>query len=342
MGALRAFQWELAVLGTCLLVILSACASQTRPAQIKQPAPLAPQLLQARTNAQTLLEQFTLSIRQAQTHGFDVGSYRLQLDEDSQTFQNAQTTQAYNDLAKAIQTQMLALQRGLTSYDLQQLETLIGQTDITNDYEYRDAEDAYLEQQDRFQEARAINDYQKIDTQTQILLTNLRALLANLKDSTPHDQPHAADLQLIQTYHLMGKIIIVSLTEQTLRMYKNTRLVGWMYVVTGQRDAQTPPGLWNVRWKQAHLVFRSSAPPGSPLWYPPTPINYGLEYHKGGYFLHDATWRWYFGPGANLPHHDYTAPPYSTNGTHGCINMTLANTRTLFDWAEVGIPVIVY
>ncbi len=339
----RSFQWWLAVLGASLILLLSACGgSQPRqPARLK-PVPLGPQLLQARATAQTLMQQFHLAIGQAQAHGFDVGSYRLQLDEDTQEFQSAQTRQTFLDLAKTVQTQQFALQQGLTRYDLQQLDALIGQTNSDNDYEYRDADDAYLQEQERFQDAHTIQDYQQIDAQAYILVTNLRALLANLSDKTAHSAAHATDLQLIQTYHLTGKIIVVSLTEQTLRMYQDTQLVGWMYVVTGQRAAQTPPGLWHVMTKQSDILFKSDEPPGSALWYPPTHINYGLAYHEGGYFLHDATWRSYFGPGANLPHGDYTSGQYSDNGTHGCINMSLDDTVRLYNWAEIGIPVVVY
>jgi lipoprotein-anchoring transpeptidase ErfK/SrfK len=143
-------------------------------------------------------------------------------------------------------------------------------------------------------------------------------------------------------YQLTGKVIIVSLTEQTLREYDNGQLVGWMYVVTGQEAAQTPPGLWHVQWKKQHMVFKSSEPAGTALWYPPTAINYAMSYHDDGYFLHDATWRSYFGPGANLPHDDYTSGKYSDTGTHGCINMTLDNARDLYNWVDVGIPVVVY
>ncbi len=339
-------QWWLAFLGTGLMLLLSACGgSSAKPASHIAPihvVPLSSQYVKARASAQTRIAQFQQYISQAERHGINVSSYQMQLDEDRQEFQNAQSAQEYAALSRAVQTQALSLERGVTSYDLHALQTMIGSTDINNDYEYRDAVDAYRDQQASFQMAQTAADYQQIDNQTQILLTNLSALLANLGDTTPHNQAHAADLQLIQTYHLTGKVIVVSLTEQTLREYKNGKLVGWMYVVTGQRAAQSPPGLWHIIMKGTNLIFKSPDPPGSALWYPPTHINYGLLYHDNGYFLHDATWRTYFGPGANMPHADYTSGQYSDNGTHGCINMTLENTIQLYSWTPVGTPVIVY
>lgn len=344
----KPMQWWLAVLGTGLILLLSACGggSTANSASHAPPmihvAPLSSQYVRARASAQTRIAEFQQFISQAERHGLNASGYQMQLEEDRQEFQNGQSAQAYASLAAAVQTQALALARGVTGYDLQALQTMMHSTDSNNDYEYRNAVDAYADQMSNFRDAQTLDDYQQIDAQTQILLTNLSALLTNLGDTSAHSQPHATDLQLIQDYHLTGKVIIVSLTEQTLREYKNGQLVGWIYVVTGQRAAQSPPGLWHVIMKGTNLIFKSPDPPGSALWYPPTHINYGLLYHDNGYFLHDATWRAYFGPGANLPHADYTSGQYSDNGTHGCINMTLENTIKLYDWTPVGTPVIVY
>ncbi len=294
-----------------------------------------------------MLDSFQQMIEQAHTYGVNVTSYQQQLDQDRQDLQNAHTLQAYLDLSTRIQSQMNHMQgvviKGKTSYDLKQLEKLIGQTSILNDYEYRDADGAYLQEKALFDQASSTSDYQDIDTQVQILLNNLHALLTNLKDHTAHNKAHATDLQLMQTYHLMtGKVMVVSLTEQTLRLYMDGKLVHWMYVVTGQQAAQTPPGLFHIFYKGTNLTFKSNEPPDSPLWYPPTPINYGMQYRDGGYFFHDATWRSYFGPGANLPHQDYTSGQYSDNGTHGCVNMSLSDTAWLYNWVEIGTPAIIY
>ncbi len=294
-----------------------------------------------------MLDHLQQLITQAQQYGEDVSQYQQQLDQDRQDLKKANTISAYLELSSRIRGQISEAQvvvvRGKTRYDLQQLQTLIGKTDINNDYEYRDADDAYLVEQQRFQDANSTDDYQTIDSQVSILIQNINALLTNLNDTTPHDQPHATDMQLMQAYGLTsGKVAVVSLTEQTLRLYDNGQFVRSMYVVTGQRAAQTPPGLWHIFFKGTNLTFRSSEPPGSPLWYPPTPINYGMEYHAGGYYFHDATWRSYFGPGANLPHDDPTSGQYSNNGTHGCINMSLSNAAWLYNWIEVGTPAIVY
>lgn len=294
-----------------------------------------------------MLSHYQELITQAQQYGEDVTQDQQQLAQDQQDLKNANTISAYLELSTRIRGQIDNAQtlvvRGKARFDLQKLQTMIGQTNINNDYEYQDADDAYLVEKQRFDNANSPDDYQTIDSQVNILLTNLQALLTNLNDTTAHTQSHATDLQLIQAYGLTsGKVAVVSLTEQTLRLYENGQFVHAIYVVTGQRDAQTPPGLWHIFFKGTNLTFKSSEPPGSPLWYPPTPINYGMEYHAGGYYFHDATWRSYFGPGANLPHNDNTSGQYSNNGSHGCINMSLSNTAYLYSWIEVGTPAIVY
>lgn len=293
-----------------------------------------------------MLDSFQQLITQAQTYGVNVAPYQQQLEQDRQDLQNAHTLQVYLALSTRIQSQMNGMQgvviKGKAKYDLKQLKALIATTKITNDYEYRDGTDAYGDESYYLSQAQTTDDYQAVDNQLQILLTNLHALLANMKDTTPHNKAHDTDLQLMQTYHLTGKVVVVSLTEQTMRLYNNGKLVNWMYVVTGRMEAPTPPGLWHIFYKGTNLTFKSDEPKNSPLWYPPTPINYGMEYHWGGFFLHDATWRSYFGPGANMPHNDYTSGIYSNDGSHGCINMTLSNTAWLYGWTQVGTPVIVY
>jgi hypothetical protein len=237
------------------------------------------------------------------------------------------------------------LVRGKARYDLKMLKKLIGQTAYDNDYEYLDGDDAYNDEASRIQYARTLDDYQQIDDQLTILLNNINALLANLKDPNykNHDKPHQVDMQLMQEYNLTkGKVMIVSLTEQTAREYVNGKMVHWNYIVTGRRALPSPPGLWPIIFKEAHIVFKSSEPKGSPFWYPDTPINYAAEYHAGGFFYHDATWRVYFGPGANLPHDDYSSGEFSDDGTHGCINMRLTQTEWIYNWLDVGTPTIIF
>jgi hypothetical protein len=296
-----------------------------------------------------MLQSFQGLIDDAQKYGEDVTTFQQQHDQDASDLKKAQTLQQYLALSSRIRSQTDAMRftltRGKARYDLQTLKGLIGQLDYTTDYEYLNGDDAYGDEETRLQGASTLDDYQKIDDQLTILITNINAMIANLKDPNydNHDQVHQIDLQLMQTYKLtQGKVMIVSLTEQTAREYENGQLVHWNYVVTGRVALPSPPGLWSIIFKEDHIKFKSNEPPNSPFWYPDTPINYAAEYHAGGFFFHDATWRSYFGPGANLPHDDYTSGSFSDDGTHGCINMRLSQAEWIYGWLEVGTPVIVF
>jgi lipoprotein-anchoring transpeptidase ErfK/SrfK len=134
-------------------------------------------------------------------------------------------------------------------------------------------------------------------------------------------------------------VIIVSVREQTLRAYDNGHLVFWTYITSGRPELPSPPGFWHVLARQQDIVFTSSEPVGSQYWYAPTLVHYALLFHDGGFYVHDAWWRLHFGPGSNLPHYD---PQAFNGGSHGCVNVPLQQMTWLFQWAEVGTPVIVY
>ncbi len=293
-----------------------------------------------------MLDQLQQLITQAQSYGEVVLPYEQQLQQDRVELGQIQKASAYLTFAANVRAQIEAVQlveaRGKARYDIGQLQNLIGMTSIQNDYEYRDGPDALGDQLTNFQNATSLEDYQAIDEQLMVLLTNLQALLNNLKVGAAPDDIHPTDLQLIRYYHLTGKVMVTSLTEQTLRLYDNGHFVKAIPLVTGRMERPTPPGLWHIFFKGTNVVFHSGEPRNSPLWSPPSLIRYAMEYHQGGFYYHDATWRRYFGPGANLPHEDYTSGKYSDDGSHGCINMTLANAAWLYNWVQVGTPAIVY
>ena len=151
----------------------------------------------------------------------------------------------------------------------------------------------------------------------------------------------------------VGKEIMVSISKQQLFAYQDGQLQFTYLVVTGRPGLPTPIGHWHVQYKEANITFYSPWPQGSSLYYYPTHIHYALNFHDGGYYMHDAWWRCVFGPGANTPHHasctDEGDPPnrgpapFSGNetGSHGCIGMTIAQAENLYNWAPVGTSVFV-
>jgi lipoprotein-anchoring transpeptidase ErfK/SrfK len=137
-----------------------------------------------------------------------------------------------------------------------------------------------------------------------------------------------------------GKVIMVSITEQKLYAYEDGNVVYSTLVMTGRKSLPTPPGTFSILAKLSPTMFISPWPYGSPNWYPPTYINYAMEFKPGGFFLHDATWHSVFGPGTNDWHYD---PQFGwQDGSHGCVAMPLSAAAWLYNWTSIGTVVNIY
>lgn len=312
-----------------------------------------------------LLDSFQARIDLLKTYGQDTATFQKQHDDDMAALKAAKGTTDYLQLGQTINQQIdamaLPLLKAKAFSDYTQLQDLVNLVsnirltchldnctypngDYPADYEYLDHWVGVGDAHDVLYAAHDLGSYQDADDVIVNLTINLRALKDNLNDRTPHSQPHATDLLLINTaYHLTGKVIVVSLREQTLRAYDNGQMVWWSYVTTGayRPNEQLPswPGLHYAMYKLYHTEFTSPDPPGSPDYYAPTPINYAIAYAPNGYFLHDAWWRAEFGPDTNLPHWD---PAAFSGGSHGCVNLPENNMAYLYDWTPVGTPIVVY
>lgn len=127
-----------------------------------------------------------------------------------------------------------------------------------------------------------------------------------------------------------GKVIVVSLSRQALTAYQDGTAVLTTLVATGRPALPTPAGVYHVFARMSGFYMVSPWPIGSPYWYPRSYVNFGLEFAGGGYFIHDAPWRSWYGPGSNL-----------YNGTHGCVNVPYSPMVFLWNWAPIGTTVIV-
>jgi lipoprotein-anchoring transpeptidase ErfK/SrfK len=127
-----------------------------------------------------------------------------------------------------------------------------------------------------------------------------------------------------------GKLIVVSLSRQVLTAYQDGTPVLTTYVATGRPALPTPVGVYHVFRKYSPYQMISPWPYGSAYWYPPSWTNWAMEFIGGGYFIHDAPWRSWYGPGSNL-----------YNGTHGCVNVPYSPMSFLWGWTPIGTTVVV-
>lgn len=319
------------------------------------------------TRAATLLHTFQTNVQTYQQGGGQDAQYQQQATQDAQTLASAKTLGDYTTFVTTIQQQTQAMALPLikvqTQADLQTLKKLVaeGQTKTVydpydgisypDDYEYAiqqpnaecsDCQVGIGDAEVRLQNAQTLADYQAVDEEIQMLTTNLQAMLQDIGDKTPANQVHQEDINLMQHYGVMsGKVVIVSMWEQAVRMYDNGKLVASMLVTTGNPDLPTPPGVHCAWGKMQNYLDKSPYPKGSPFYYNPTPIHYGFLYSDYGFFMHDAWWRNDFGGHNNLPHYD---PIAFNSGSHGCINLPYSAyaKKWAFDWIDTGTPIIVY
>jgi L,D-transpeptidase catalytic domain len=346
------------------LLLLSACSpsnngagASATPTSTFLPTPTVDASLQNQGDMQ--LQTFQQWITLLQQYGGDTTSYQQQYTTDQQALQNAKTDAVYKTTLTTLNTHVEAIKLPAMKVEaqhllqqLQQQTTSWGQTHRYRDtynntsyplgYEYGvNGMGGWL--QDEVNSSQTMADYQQAIEDLNTELTNFQAMTANTSSSTPYNQPHKADLQLMQHYNKMdGRVLVISLQEQAMRVYDHGKLVNAFLVTTGRPDKPSLPGLWWVEGKQSPTVFKAGVPKSSPYWYPDTPIHYAIQYHSQGYFIHDSWWRADYGPGTNFPHQDATGDPFSAQGSHGCINISLNNAAWVYGFVVLYTSIIVY
>ena len=132
-----------------------------------------------------------------------------------------------------------------------------------------------------------------------------------------------------------GRHIVVSLSKEAVYAYDGEHLVKWSLATTGNPDLPTPTGHFEIFARFSPFTFISPWPEGSPYYYPPSPVNYAMEFQSAGYFIHDAPWRTVYGPGSNGP----GQPGTNYGGSHGCVNVPLSMALFLWNWSTIGTPI---
>jgi len=112
-----------------------------------------------------------------------------------------------------------------------------------------------------------------------------------------------------------GRWIDVDISKQRLTAYEGDTAVFSTIVSTGVRSHPTVVGDYAIYVK---YVSTSMSGPGYNIAYVPSTM-----YFYGGYAIHGAPWN------NNL----------GTPQSHGCVNLSVAAAKWMFDWASVGTPV---
>jgi lipoprotein-anchoring transpeptidase ErfK/SrfK len=307
------------------------------------------------------LKQLSSNIDQMKQYGQDVSSYQKMLTTDQTALSTAKSLSDYLKVSAQIDTDVASIQtpmiKGQATYLLNQFHqevTVWGNAHLyhnafdnknyTQDYEYDQAEGFGSDADVAVQSAQTPDDYQAAIDLINNDMMHLKAMEADFVDTTPWSQSHATDVQLMQHYGVTtGQTVVISLIEQTLRVYQDGKFVQAYQITSGQFDKPSPPGFWHIFDRESPTKFKSSEPKGSAFWYPDTKINFAMEYRDGGYFLHDSWWRVNYGVGTNYPHYDTGGDEsFAGTGSHGCINMREDQIAWLYAHSGYGMAVIIY
>lgn len=307
------------------------------------------------------LKAFGASIDQLKQYGQDTVNYQKLLTADQTALSNAKSLSDFLKVSAQIDTDVASIQtpliQGQANFLLKQFHQEVAvwgnahiyhnafnNQDYTQNYEYDQQEGFGSDADVAVQSAQTPDDYQAAIDLINNDMLHLKAMEADYSDRTPWSQPHATDAQLMQHYNVMtGQTVVVSLIEQTMRVYQDGKMVQAYQVTTGQFDKPTPPGFWHIFDRESPTKFKSSEPKGSAFYYPDTKINFAMEYHAGGYFLHDSWWRVNYGVGTNYPHYDTGGDEsFAGTGSHGCINMQPDQISWLYSHSGYGMAVVIY
>ena len=117
----------------------------------------------------------------------------------------------------------------------------------------------------------------------------------------------------------------VDLSGQHVWMYINGTIVADADCVSGNYpNMTTPAGIYPIDHKSSPAKLE-----GENKEYT-TVVQYWIQFYPG-IGLHDATWRGAFG--GNI---------YTYDGSHGCVNLPYDAVQTMYEYAQDGMPVILY
>ena len=147
------------------------------------------------------------------------------------------------------------------------------------------------------------------------------------------EQRYAGQVHSALMAGMPAKAIVISYQAQELWAYESSKQVLDTLVTTGRPQLPTDIGPMSALWKSSPWTMHSPWPKDSPWWYPDTVVQQVVWFTNTGEGLHDASWEysWQYGPGGQ----------YGGGASHGCIHLEAAPENFLFNWTDIGTPVLV-
>ena len=170
------------------------------------------------------------------------------------------------------------------------------------------------------------------------------SLAKQVEDAINNKQTGEIDIKYSQkadTFTAKGEpdwkaYIDVDLSEQHARYYDESGNIVWEanFISGKPGEDATPEGVWQINSNDgaSKLIGAKDPETGKPKY--ESPVSYWMPFEGNMIGFHDATWQ-------NDKSFD-NAESYKWCGSHGCINLRLADAKALHDCIKVGLCVVVH
>ena len=136
--------------------------------------------------------------------------------------------------------------------------------------------------------------------------------------ATANEAHNKIAYRIMQLQQSNQRWIEIDLSRQRLVAWEGNKAVYAVIVSTGKSSTPTRVGTFAIQTK-----YRTTRMTGDDYDLPNVPYT---MYYDGGNAIHGADWHNLFGNPV----------------THGCTNVAVNHAKWLFEWAEVGTPVVVH
>nr|BBH90018.1 hypothetical protein KTC_47690 [Thermosporothrix sp. COM3] len=313
-----------------------------------------------KNRAKETLQVFENIVNQLKGSGGESASLQQRLDSAKKQLTTLTRQQDYYSFSAQLAADLTEAQKARAGGNAQSLLSILKEEGVNwgnahkwhNPYDGKDylLDSSYLELDDGYgvipdlkAELAQGGSSQKVYDDIANALFHLYMLEANFNDTTPYNKEHPTDRQLLKHYDAQnGQVLVVSLTEQALRVYENGQLTKAFLVTTGRYNRPTPPGIFPLSDYLTNQLMMTLEPPGSPEYYDPVTVNYTIKFRDVGYLLHDTWWRKDYGPYTQFPHQDSGGDKQAGTGSHGCVNLQTEQLGWIFHNIKPGSKIIIY
>jgi L,D-transpeptidase catalytic domain len=126
-----------------------------------------------------------------------------------------------------------------------------------------------------------------------------------------------------------GRWLLATLTPTTrVVAYEGQSAVRTMLALRGIARYPTPTGVFSIQRRVPNEIMDS--------------VTVGIPHSSPfGYYVTGVLYTQYFTPDGASLHDNYWSSNFGGIGSHGCLGLSLADSKWLWDWATIGTPVVV-